>query len=133
MPSRIRYPVWIGYWIGLFAIMHRPFAAGGELLFPWADKIVHFALYFLLALLGAWCLRGARGDLTTRFLVGWAAVYAVYGGLDEWLQSYTQRTASVGDWLADICGIAAATVIAVSWQHRRAAPTAASKTGPEAT
>ena len=132
MPSRFRYAVWIGYWIGLFVVMHRPLDSVGPLPFPWADKIIHFALYFLLAVLGAWCLRGARGDLTTRFLFGWAVVYAVYGALDEWLQAYAQRTASVGDWLADVCGIAAATAIAAVWQHR-AAPTGVSQAEPGST
>jgi len=105
----------------------------GELPFPEADKIIHFVLYSLLALLGTWCFRGARGDLTTRFLIGWAVIYVIYGAADEWLQSYVQRTASVGDWLADVCGIAAATALAALWQRRMSGPTAASRTEPEST
>ena len=44
--------LWIGYWAFLFVIMHRPISSDIGLPIPWADKLIHLTLYFVLALLG---------------------------------------------------------------------------------
>jgi hypothetical protein len=115
-PKR-RVILWISFWIGLFIVMHRPLRDVGILPFPWFDKIVHFTLYAILAGLGAWSFHGLRGYLTSAFLWRWAGIYAAYGVADEYLQPFVGRTGSVADWLADVSGVATATVLAILWQR----------------
>ncbi len=98
------------YWLGLFVIMHVPVVGGGHFRFRYADKIVHFVLYFFLTYLGGRYLFTAGRARSTVSLIGYALVYAAYGAFDEWLQQYTHRTMSFTDWLADAGGIVLATV-----------------------
>lgn len=106
-----RTVIWCGYWIAIFVLMHRPLGELGRPPFPWADKVVHFALYFGLTWLGAWRLRTYPGRLTRPSLFLWAGVFAAYGGIDEWLQSYVGRTMSLFDWFADVAGVATASLV----------------------
>lgn len=105
--------LWIGYWVILFAVMHRPLPGGLGLPAPWLDKLIHVGVYFILAALGGWHQfrmgRGRRPGL----LIGWVCVYGAYAALDEWLQQFVGRTASWGDWLADVAGVLAATIVLV--------------------
>ena len=119
-PRRIhRLGLWLGYWIALFAVTHRPFAGGVGLPIPGADKGIHLVLYFILAILGGRYLRASAGGLSLTRLIRWACVYAAYGALDEWLQQFVSRTPSWGDWFADVGGIVLATV--VLWRKGRPA------------
>ncbi|MHC4697691.1 MAG: VanZ family protein [Planctomycetota bacterium] len=121
--------LWIGYWAALFVVTHRPLGAGVDLLVPGADKVIHSALYFVLALLGGWHMRSKGRRPSWTHLIAWAGVYAAYAGFDEWLQQFVERTPSLWDWIADVAGVAAATVIlarkgrsdAVSEGHERSA------------
>ena len=61
-------------------------------------------MYLVLALLGGRYLRSTGRRLTWEVLALWASVYIAFGALDEWLQQFVGRTASVGDWLADLLG-----------------------------
>ena len=111
---------WIGFWIVLFAVTHRPFAGGVGLPIPGVDKVAHFVLYFVLTMLGGRYLRAGGRALDVRRLIVWACVYTAYGALDEWLQQFVDRTPSWGDWLADAAGVIMATV--VIWLGGRTAP-----------
>lgn len=67
------------------------------------DKLVHAALYAILALLVAHAVPGAA-----RRVVGAVAILAglsVFGAADEWHQRFIPgRSASVDDWVADSAG-----------------------------
>ena len=102
---------WIGFWVVLFAVTHRPFAGGVGLPIPWADKVAHFVLYFVLTMLGGRYLRRAGHGLDLPRLIGWACLYIAYGALDEWLQQFVDRTPSWGDWFADVAAVVVATVV----------------------
>ncbi len=126
---RLKWPrsrwLWIGYWAGLFVVMHVPLGGGGTALLPHGDKIIHFGLYYVLTMLGGRHLLASRGRQraagfslrgyprglkpATRCLL-WAAVYAVYAAADEWLQPFVGREMSLGDWIADVIGVASATL-----------------------
>ncbi len=70
---------------------------------PW-DKVAHLLFFFLLGVL-------LRYGLT---LPAWVIVLlvAIVGAADEWHQYYVPgRTASVGDWLADLAGVVLAMVV----------------------
>jgi hypothetical protein len=114
--------VWLGYWLGLFIITHVPVVGGGHFHFQYADKIVHFVLYFFLTYLGGRYLFAAGRATATLSLMGYAGVYAAYGAFDEWLQQYTHRTMSFADWLADAGGIVLATVWLVRQRRSSTVP-----------
>ncbi len=65
---------------------------------PGVDKLVHLALFAVLALSGRWAGVG-RGVL--------AVLLAGYGAVSELLQGLTAlgRSASPVDWLADVAGV----------------------------
>ena len=65
---------------------------------PGVDKVVHAVLFLCLAVSGRWA-GGGRGPLGS-VLVVYAAVSEVVQGL-----AGLGRTASVGDWLADVAGL----------------------------
>jgi VanZ family protein len=67
---------------------------------PGVDKIVHGLLFLALAVSGRWA--GIGEKVLGASLIGYAV-------LSELLQGLTplQRSASVGDWLADVVGVLA--------------------------
>ena len=85
-----------------------------------SDWIIHTAFYFVLTWLGGQCLFAPDRGASIRTALGWAVVYALYAALDEWLQQFVGRTTSLSDWLWDLVGIAAATVILELRQWYRA-------------
>ncbi len=103
--------LWIAYWVVLFIVTHRPLGAGAGLLPQGADKVIHFLLYFVLAILGGWHVRSAGRRLSLAHMIVWVGIYAAYAGFDEWLQRFVERTPSLWDWVADVAGVAAATVV----------------------
>jgi|DEB19_MinimDraft_3_1074340.scaffolds.fasta_scaffold146736_2 VanZ family protein len=67
-----------------------------------ADKVVHLSMYGVFAFLTLGASRYPRS--WSRLILAWA-VLAVFGGLDEWHQSFIPgRSASVADWFADATG-----------------------------
>ena len=82
------------------------------------DKLLHFAAYFFLAYLGGRYLLSAGRGASVATFVAWAGVYALYGALDEILQPVVERTMSLGDWLFDLAGVAAATLWLVLRRQR---------------
>lgn len=100
---------WLGYWLVLFVLNHRPlrripYLAHGS------DKVAHFVMYLVLALLGGRYLRSTGRRLTWRLLSLWALVYIAFAAIDEWLQQFVGRTTSVGDWQADVLGVCIGTL-----------------------
>ena len=94
------------------------------------DKIVHFAVYGLLATLvcrigGGW--RGAVWSL---------AIVSAYGASDEWHQSFVPgRMCDVNDWIADTLGAALAIGLYAGWPRYRSwleAPLGRRRTGESA-
>lgn len=74
------------------------------------DKVAHFHVYGLLALLVA-----RNGFVPGR---AWLAVALVslFGLTDEWHQSFTPgRSVEVADWVADTLGAALAVTLYVRW------------------
>ncbi len=114
--------IWLGYWGLLLVIMHIPLAGHGGGAPRHADKVVHFAAYFILAWLGG---RQRIATDRVRHLAVWGVVYAIYAAADEWLQPYTGRSMELGDWIADMCGVVAASV----WLLTRRG---SEKSGPDA-
>lgn len=114
-----RRGVWIAYWVAIFAMTHVPIERSGPPLIPNADKAVHLTAYFVLTLLGGWALLSQVSSRGKSSLLFWAGVYAIYGMADELTQPFVNRTASVGDWLADAIGILLATIFLVVAAKRR--------------
>ena len=67
---------------------------------PGVDKVVHALLFAVLGITGRWS--GLRGPVLAVVLTG-------YGATSELLQAVTPlgRSASMGDWLADVLGVGA--------------------------
>ncbi|MCH8147243.1 MAG: VanZ family protein [Planctomycetes bacterium] len=117
--NKARTTIWCGYWIVIFVLTHRPLGDIGKPPFPGADKVVHFVLYFGLTWLGAWRRRTSPAGYNPASVLVWAGIYVVYGGIDEWLQSYVGRTMSLFDWFADVAGVAAASVVILLSKKRK--------------
>ena len=85
---------------------------------PYADKAAHFLEYLILAFL---FYRGVRGDGRR---MGLHALFIVLGtglviaSIDEYHQSFIPgRDSNVGDWIADMAGIATGALIGIR-RHR---------------
>ena len=98
--------VWIAYWAALFVATHIP-KFGVPMAPKGSDKLMHFLGYFLLTLLaGRTAIR--RGVAISRgWLARWTVIFLTYGALDEFLQQFVSRHASVYDWIADAVGVVA--------------------------
>ena len=103
--------LFIGYWLILFVVMHRPIPRGLDFLPGGTDLAVHLVLYFGLTILGWRYLRVAVRKPSVRTLLAWGAVCIAYGAFDEWLQQFVGRKTSLSDWLADTAGVLAAITI----------------------
>lgn len=119
------------YWIFLFCVMHFPKARLPGVV-PAEDKVAHLLAYGLLAFL-LWKFAEAlrRGPVDAGFRWRALLLLSAYAVIDEYLQKFVGRSASVGDWLADVVG--AATMIAfLDWRRRAAAPPKAQAAPPKA-
>lgn len=96
----------------IFAASSRPTVAGPRI--PHFDKVVHFAVYGLLATL---VCRQGRGWRAAGLAV---LVVSAYGATDEWHQSYVPgRSTELADWIADTAGAALAAALYVGWARYR--------------
>jgi VanZ family protein len=93
----------VGLWAGfLFFLSSRPFLPGPPGI-PYADKILHFTVYFILGTTLAWAGRRRTGRVAHWGLLLGGAVYALS---DEWHQSFVPgRDPSGWDLLADVVGL----------------------------
>jgi VanZ family protein len=87
-------------------------SAGGAVLFPGADKLVHLALFALLAATTRWRFGGAAGLL---------AAVAGYAVVSELVQALVlaERSGDVLDVLADLVGALAGWWAGGRWLGRR--------------
>lgn len=75
--------------------------------FPYSDKVAHYLLFAVLALLFRRAFEQNRGWMPIR--ASWAAflLTVLYGALDEFHQSFVpNRNVEVADWIADVLGAA---------------------------
>jgi len=114
--------IWLGYWLGLFIVMHVPVAGLRHLSFNYADKIIHLVLYFLLAWLGGRYFFVAGRAVSIAKLAGYALIYGLYAAFEEWSQQFVGRTMSLGDWLTDAAGISLATLFLALRRRSNAVP-----------
>lgn len=93
------------YWAAIFAATHWP--QPPQLLSgTGTDKVAHLISYAALAFLLAWAVRRGPWRLTRTTQITLLAALAGYGIVDELSQPIVGRQAEVGDWLADVAGIA---------------------------
>jgi len=109
--KQLRRYLWPAWWVLMFVATHLPKIPAPPVGIRNADKVVHFLLYFVLAMLGGRALIGAGRIKGFGTLLTWAGVCLIYAAMDEWLQQFVNRTPSVHDWLADAAGVMAATLI----------------------
>lgn len=91
---------------------------GASLGVPGLDKLVHAALFGVLAWLAlqARARGGARRPALWLLLVA----IAVFAGADEWVQQFIAgRSADLLDWVADMTGMLSAVLILASAPLRR--------------
>jgi VanZ family protein len=96
----------------ILAASHRPQLASTGI--EGGDKVIHFAVYGLLATLVCRLGRGWRA-------AGWAfVVTAGFGATDEWHQSFVPgRSVELADWIADALGAGLAVVLYTGWRRYR--------------
>lgn len=96
----------------ILAASHRPTLAGTGI--EYGDKVVHFAVYGLMATLMCRLGRGWKA-------AWWACVAAAaFGATDEWHQSFVPgRTMELADWIADVMGAALAVALYAGWPRYR--------------
>ena len=102
---------WLAYWGLLATVMHLPKVPAPRVALRLGDKVLHCAVYLVLALLGGWAAMRLGRRLDARWVVRWGLIYAAYAAADELLQPLSGRTCQLGDWLADVIGIVAALVL----------------------
>ncbi len=73
------------------------------------DKAEHAAAYAALGLL----VFVATGKKSAAFVLISVGVCSLYGGLIEIIQPYFGRDRELADWIADICGVLAGTLLGV--------------------
>src|SRR5687768_10206102 len=85
------------YWAGIFVLTHLPPPAVRGVLPRMWDKLGHFLMYFLLS-----ALLGAALVLTfprRRWIPLWVLLIGfAYGAVDELLQPFVRREATLWDW-----------------------------------
>lgn len=88
----------------------------GVVMFPGVDKVAHGVLFFVMAYLLTGALDLGRGRLPAAFVLAVA-----YGAATEVAQGlFTDRSAEVGDFLADTAGAALGAVLVLVPRSRRA-------------
>ena len=99
-------------WVAAFVATHTPADR-----LPHAAvsaKVLHFVGYFIIASLLMLTLAGAKFRPAKRSLIALCTMI-LYGAFDEMTQTFVGRTASVGDWMADSLGAAAAVLVVGFW------------------
>jgi hypothetical protein len=113
----------IVYWTWMFFMTHWPKVDDfpGVYWFPvGSDKLAHFGFYAGWAAAWCWVLHG-RGIALSGRIVSWLVVGgATYAVLDELTQVIVSRDPEVGDFIADMSGVAVA-LFAAGWYLRRRA------------
>ena len=99
----------LSYWAVLFVLTHTPPAKMPP--GPASDKLMHFMAYLVLSfLLGTTlylAVPGQRRRMPLLVLLAGAA----YGAFDELTQPLSGRACELGDWLADLAGVATVALV----------------------
>lgn len=90
---------------------HKPMNGSPNWAFSGMDKLAHVAFYCVLTVLGGRYLKATGRSLTPTLLLVWVGVYAAFAVVDEWSQQFVGRATSLADWIADLVGIVAGTVV----------------------
>lgn len=128
---RLRLLFWTclaaGWWALLFVATHVPLDLPGPV--TALDKYQHAAAFLGLAVLLCAAYETWRPQEEWGYLGVFLAT-GIYGGLDEWTQSFVGRQSDVLDWFADLGGAALGVglmfLVAAFWRVRSAAAAAAS-------
>ncbi len=122
VPAGRRLMAWIltlAVAIAIIFISTRPNLQAGPGV-PHLDKVAHFVEYALLSWLAAGALRlsgFAAGPAAGLAFVG----AALFGGMDEWIQSSVPgRVSCAADWAADSIGALAGAWLRTWWESRQA-------------
>lgn len=106
--------VLFGLWsAGVTALSAMPGGTVNLPVFPHADKLAHFGMFFVGAFILAAALRQSFRWSPWVVVPAVIAVMAVLGAIDEWHQLFTpgRSGGDLGDWMADslggICGVLA--------------------------
>jgi VanZ family protein len=113
MPAKIKKYITYQFPWQFFMLVIFLQSSSGQISLPdigidWFDKIVHFIVFGILAVLTLRGLKHADNPLIQNHFV-WISILAciVFGGIDEIHQLFVPgRFGSVSDWIADILGIA---------------------------
>ena len=98
----------IGYAAVVFTFTHLPPSRAPKV--GRYDKLVHFGGYFVMA--ASLCCAARAGGGSTRGVILTALVaLPLIAAADEWTQPWVGRSADVRDWLADVAGAAAGTLL----------------------
>jgi VanZ family protein len=103
-------------WLIIVVILHVmqvPMHRDSEIRIPFADKIVHFSMFFILAFL--W-LRSGQYHFTRLQNYHYILLFfgcVVFGGIMEFIQGIvpSHRESDILDWCADVAGSAAGLLI----------------------
>lgn len=108
--------LWFGYVAFIYWLSAQP-KLPAPMWFSWHDKLYHSGAYFIFGALAWRSLRHCPLNLRQQLLLS-LAVSSLYGISDEWHQVFVPgRSPSVGDWLADTIGAAAA-IMAIKFSMR---------------
>lgn len=107
----------------IFFLSARPANDLPKFDFPALDKIVHFVLFAVLALLLLLALRRSSGIRAWRAAMLAFALAALYGGSDEIHQLFTpSRSSDPMDFVADSAGASLAFVVTRLQRRQQPAP-----------
>lgn len=103
------------YWILCFAVTHVPLR-GQEPPIPGLDKVIHLALYGMLAALFYFSIKSRTAPLMLQ-LKKTALILVLYSVFDEITQPLVGRTCDGWDLLADWLGLSIGLWVAVKISH----------------
>ena len=96
------------YWPILFTLMHIPIPSGGnwQITIALSDKILHCFAYLIL-LFVVWFALKQDAKVNWKKAITWWIILAmaIYGLIDEWLQSYVGRSPDITDFASDMIAV----------------------------
>ena len=115
---------WLGLWGPVAGFMAAIFLVSAQSTLPGSehvwDKALHAGAY---GVFGLFCLRATHGGIRPLRRAPTVAAVALavgYAAFDEWHQSWVPgRISSLGDWIADLVGVAIACLAAMIWSRAR--------------
>ena len=109
LARRILWTLTLLYWAALIMLTHTPPAHMPK--GPSNDKLAHFLAYLVLAFLLGTTLYLALPAKRPRLPLLVLLAGALYGALDELTQPFFKRDCELGDWLADVGGVATVALV----------------------